>query len=165
MSTDEFFLALLVGLGATLILDIWATLLKIIARVQPTNWCVVGRWFCYMPSGAFTHANIMQASSKPFECAVGWIAHYLIGAIYGVILVAIVSSEWLAMPTLVPALLFGLATMFFPLFVMQPSFGFGIASSKVPEPLVPRLKTLMGHTVFGVGMFLSALAIKLIGAA
>jgi hypothetical protein len=40
---------------------------------------------------------------------------------------------------------------------MQPSFGLGVAASKTPNPNRARLKSLMTHTVFGVGLYIWAL--------
>ena len=160
LEAEVVFAAPLVGVGATALLDLWALILKSIAGVPPTNWCVVGRWFCHMPSGRFVHSPISSAAHKEHECAVGWLAHYIIGGIYGFVLVLVAKAGWLAAPTLLPALLFGLVTMVFPFFVMQPCFGLGWASSRTPKPAVARLKTLMSHSVFGVGMYLSALALS-----
>jgi hypothetical protein len=47
-----------------------------------------------------------------------------------------------------------------PWLVMQPSFGLGIAASKAPNPTQARLKSLMTHTVFGVGLYLCALGVS-----
>jgi hypothetical protein len=67
-------------------------------------------------------------------------------------------SAWLARPTLLPALLYGLATVAFPFFVMQPALGLGMASSRAPHPTHARLKSLATHLVFGVGLYICALA-------
>ena len=48
--------------------------------------------------------------------------------------------------------------MVFPFFIMQPAFGLGVASSKTPNPTGARLKSLMRHIVFGVGLYVCALA-------
>jgi hypothetical protein len=45
--------------------------------------------------------------------------------------------------------------------VLQPGMGLGIAGSKTPRPNVVRLRALLTHTVFGVGLYLSALASSL----
>ena len=47
-----------------------------------------------------------------------------------------------------------------PWLVMQPSFGFGIAASRAPNPTGARLKSLMTHTVFGIGLYLWALLLR-----
>jgi len=165
VTSEGLYQSLIVGLGATAVFDLWALALKFLAGLAPSNWCLVGRWFCHMPSGRFVHTAIAAAPQRTFECAVGWIAHYAIGGSYGLALVLLVTDRWLAQPAILPALLFGLATMIFPLFVMQPCFGLGIASSKAPSPARARLKTLMAHSVFGIGLYLSALALRYIPAA
>ena len=43
-----------------------------------------------------------------------------------------------------------------PYLIMQPAFGLGIAASRTPQPLHARLRSLMAHTAFGVGLYLSA---------
>ena len=162
MSTETtyFFGAIAVGVGATLFMDLWALLLKRTCRVPSPNYCLVGRWVSHMPEGTFKHASIAAAPQKRSECAVGWIAHYVVGAVYALMLVALVSGSWLARPTLLPALLFGVATVLVPFLVMQPSFGFGIAASRTPNPTQARLRSLMAHTAFGVGLYVCALGLS-----
>ena len=104
--------------------------------------------------------SITAAYQKPFECTVGWIAHYTIGVVLAVSFVVLVSGEWLARPTLLPALLYGIGTVVFPFFLMQPSLGLGIAASRTPNPTQARLKSLATHTVFGVGLYLCALGVS-----
>ena len=87
----------------------------------------------------------------------GWTTHYLIGTSFALLFVLLAADSWLARPTLLPALLFGIATVVVPFFTMQPSFGLGIAASKTPHPNKARLKSLMTHTVFGVGLYVSAI--------
>ena len=157
MMTTSCIWAAAVGLGATFLMDIWALLVNRAFNIVPANYCLVGRWFCHMPLGVFTHASIANASKRPLECAVGWIAHYVIGAVYAVLFVAIVSADWLIRPTLVPAVLFGVVTVVVPFLIMQPSLGMGIAAAKAPSPTEARLKSLMAHTAFGVGLYVSAL--------
>lgn len=145
------------GVGATLTMDIWAMFLRRAFNVPSANYCLVGRWFCHMPGGTFIHQSIARAEGKAGECTVGWAAHYLIGAVYGIALVMLVPGNWLNQPTLLPALALGLATLAFPFFVMQPSFGLGFASARAPNPVQARLKSLMAHAVFGMGLYLAAL--------
>jgi hypothetical protein len=40
-----------------------------------------------------------------------------------------------------------------PYFIMMPGMGMGIAGSRTPQPKVTRLKSVMGHSVFGLGMY------------
>lgn len=150
------FTAVLVGAGATLLLDLWSLFLLWAFKVPFPNFCLLGRWLRHMPEGKFAHASIASASQKRSECAVGWIAHYAIGAVFALALMALAPDGWLMRPTLFPALLFGLGTVLFPLLVMQPAYGLGVAASKAPNPTAARLKSLMSHGVFGLALYLSA---------
>jgi hypothetical protein len=143
----------LVGIGATLTMDLWAFFLKRAFSIPSLNYCLLGRWFLHMPDGTIVHKSIAAAPQKQYECTLGWIAHYTIGVMLTFVFVFIVSGDWLAQPTVLPALLYGIGTVVFPFFIMQPSFGLGIAASKTPNPNKARLKSLMTHTVFGVGLY------------
>jgi hypothetical protein len=50
----------------------------------------------------------------------------------------------------------------FPLFVMQPALGLGVAASKAPKPTRARLKSLTTHTVFGLGLYMSAIGMAFV---
>ena len=113
-----------------------------------------------MTGGTFRHASITAAPQKSFECTVGWIAHYTIGVVLALVFVVLTSGDWLARPTLLPALLYGIGTVLFPFFIMQPSFGLGIAASRTPKPTQARLKSFVTHIVFGIGMYVCALGVS-----
>src|SRR5918992_331407 len=126
--------AIAIGIGATLVMDLWNLFLKRTFSIPSLNYCLLGRWVRHMPEGTLRHASITAAPQKPLECTVGWIAHYTIGVVFALAFVAFASVEWLARPTVLPALLYGIGTVVFPFFIMQPSLGFGIASSRAPNP-------------------------------
>jgi hypothetical protein len=110
-----------------------------------------------MPRGTFAHRSIAAAEPVRGECPMGWAAHYGIGTGFALLFVLLVSPRWLERPTLLPALAFGAVTVLVPWLVMQPALGLGIASSKTPNPVGARLKSLGTHVVFGLGLYLSAL--------
>ena len=152
--------AILIGLGATLLIDLWALFLKRAFSIRSLDYCLLGRWVLYVPHGKIVHAQIAATAPKPHECTVGWTTHYLIGTAFALLFVLLASDSWLARPTLLPALAFGIATVVVPFFTMQPSFGLGIAASKTPHPNKARLKSLTTHTVFGVGLYVSAILLS-----
>ena len=152
--------AIAIGIGATLVMDLWNQFLKRTFSIPSLNYCLLGRWLRHMPGGTLRHANITAAPQKPFECTVGWIAHYTIGVVFAIVFVVLASGDWLARPTLLLALLYGIGTVVFPFFILQPSLGLGIAASRTPKPMQARLKSLMTHTVFGVGLYLCALGVS-----
>ena len=164
MSTEAtYFLgAVVVGLGATLFMDVLALFLKRVFSIPSADYCLVGRWLRHMPEGKFTHASIAAAPPKRSECTVGWIAHYVIGTVYALVLVAFVSGSWLARPTLLPAMLFGIGSVLVPYLIMQPSFGLGIAASRTPNPTQARLRSLVAHTAFGVGLYVCAVGVSFV---
>ena len=152
--------AILVGIGATVVIDLWNLFLKRAFSIPSLNYCLLGRWLGHMTEGTFRHTSIGAAAQKPFECTTGWIAHYTIGVVFAVVFVVLVSSDWLARPTLGPALLYGIGTVLFPLFIMQPSFGLGVAASRTPNPSQARLKSLGTHAAFGLGLYASAIGVR-----
>lgn len=151
---------ILIGLGATLTFDLWAQFLKYVFKITPSNLCLVGRWLRYMPEGTFKHSNIASSPRKSAECAVGWIAHYMIGITFALAFVALVGDGWLEHPTLMPAIVFGVVTVLAPFFIMQPSFGLGFAAAKMSNPGQARLRSLMNHIAFGLGLYLFALLVN-----
>jgi hypothetical protein len=152
----DFVEAVLVGLGATLLIDLWALFLRRAYNIPSLSYCLLGRWVLYMPDGKIMHENITATPRKQHECTVGWITHYLIGTALALVFVVLASVSWLEHPTLLPALAFGVATVLVPFLTLQPAFGLGVAASKTPNPSKARLKSLMTHTVFGTGLYLWA---------
>ena len=146
----------LIGLGATLLIDLWAQFLKRAFGVRSLDYCMLGRWLLHMPTGKIVHKSIAAAAPKPRECTLGWLAHYSIGAGFAVAFALMAPSGWMERPTLLPALIFGIATVAVPFFTMQPAFGLGIAASRTPSPNSARLKSLTTHAVFGLGLYCCA---------
>jgi hypothetical protein len=139
---------------------VWALFLRRAFGIQSLDYCLLGRWLLHMPGGTFAHRSIAAAEPRRHECAAGWAAHYGIGTGFALLFVLLVSAEWLERPTPLPALIFGVVTVLVPWLVLQPALGLGLASSKTPNPGGARLKSLMTHTVFGLGLYLAALLLS-----
>ena len=152
----------LIGIGATLVMDLWALLRQQLFGIAPTNWSMVGRWIGHMKKGRFSHISIANAGSVRGEKAIGWAAHYVIGIGYAVLLFLIFGEAWLFEPTLGPAVVLGIATVVAPFFILQPGMGAGVAASKTPNPNAVRLHSVLNHAVFGVGLYLSALIVRFV---
>lgn len=106
------------------------------------------------------HVRIADASPVNGELIIGWTVHYLIGILFAALLLFIWGLDWAYQPRLTPALIVGIATVAAPFLIMQPAMGAGIAAAKTPRPWLARFRSLMAHGVFGLGMYLSALAIS-----
>lgn len=155
MSPDLLLRAALIGIGATLVMDLWALLLKRLFGVPSLDYALVGRWLGHLPQGRLTHLGIARSAPIGGERAIGWLAHYGIGILFALLLLAIWGPGWAARPTLLPALIVGIATVAAPFLILQPGMGAGIAASKTPKPGVARLRSLMAHASFGVGLYLA----------
>lgn len=152
------FQTILVGVLATAVMDAWLWLLQRLG-VPTAGFAMVGRWVGHMARGRLMHAAIARAAPVRFELALGWLTHYLIGIAYAVLLVALCGADWLAQPSWPAALVFGLATVAAPWFVMQPAMGAGVLALKTPTPLKNALRNLANHAVFGTGLYFAATAI------
>lgn len=155
----------IVGIGATVIMDIWAIIQKRLFGIIPLDYRLVGRWIGHFRKGRFFHDGIGKAEVVPGEISLGWAAHYLTGIVFAAALIGLWGAEWLRHPTLLPALVIGIGSVVVPFFVMQPGFGVGIAASRTPKPWVARFRSLVAHTSFAVGLYLSALVFSEITAA
>jgi hypothetical protein len=153
---DTFIQAALIGTGATAVMDLWAILRRRLLGIPNTSYGLVGRWIGWMARGRFRHERIATTPAVRGEKAIGWIAHYAIGIAFAALLLAIVGVEWTREPTLLPALLVGIATVAAPLLVMQPGMGAGVAARRTPRPNAARLQSLVTHAIFGLGLFVSA---------
>jgi len=151
----EIVKVILIGIGATAVMDVWLMLLKRLG-VPTLNFAYIGRWAGHLAHGTFAHPAIAKSPPVPGELALGWLTHYAIGIAFAALLVAVQGMQWTGSPTLLPALAVGMATAAAPLFVMQPAMGAGIASSKTPTPLKNCLRSVANHTVFGLGLYLAA---------
>ena len=105
-----------------------------------------------------------RAAAEPVrgERVIGWAAHYLVGVTFAGVLLAICGLAWARQPTLVPALVLGIATVAAPFLLMQPGMGAGIAARRTPRPNAARLQSFATHTVFGLGLYAAGLVLKLL---
>lgn len=147
--------SVVIGAGATLCMDFWLLFLRRAFAIQSLDYCLLGRWILYMPSGRFLHDDIRAAPARARECLAGWVAHYAIGISCAGLFLSL-SPGWLERPALLSALAFGGVTTLFPLFVMQPAIGLGVASSKTAAPTRARLKSFATHLVYGAGLYIVA---------
>ncbi|WEK32587.1 MAG: DUF2938 domain-containing protein [Candidatus Pseudomonas phytovorans] len=159
--TAMFSAALPIGIGATVVMDLWGLLLRRLGVAAP-NFAMVGRWAGHLLQGRVRHQAIARAEPMRHELALGWGIHYAIGVLFAMLLVTVVGEGWLLAPTLLPAVVVGVSTVVAPLCFMQPAMGAGFFASRTPTPARNCLKSLATHFVFGVGLFMSASLLALI---
>ena len=154
MTSIDILMIILIGCGATLVMDAWLLLLKQFG-VQTLYFAFIGRWFGHLFRGRFMHPSISKTLPIRNELLLGWLVHYVVGIAFAGVLVGFVGMAWVRNPTCAPAVLVGVATVVAPFFIMQPAMGSGIAGSKSPAPMKGRLRSVTNHAVFGVGLYLS----------
>jgi hypothetical protein len=145
-----------IGIGATAVMDLWAMLAQRLFSMPQSNWALVGRWVGHFPRGQFVHNSVAKAAPIQHELLLGWVTHYVTGIAYAALLVAITGKAWLLAPTLVPAVMLGLSMLAAPFLLMQPGMGYGIAAAKTPNPNAARVRSVLNHLAFGIGLYLTA---------
>ncbi|MCG2577941.1 DUF2938 domain-containing protein [Dechloromonas sp. XY25] len=158
-ATQELLRIVLIGCGATLIMDLWLMFLKRIG-VQTLNFAFIGRWVGHLFRGRIAHASIGKASPIAHEALLGWLTHYAVGIAFAFLLTGVAGVAWMQAPSPGIALLTGIGTVGFPLLVMQPAMGLGVAAAKTPTPFRNCIRSLLNHSVFGYGLFISACVIE-----
>lgn len=159
MTLTAVLLTTLLGIGATVVMDLWALLLK--SAGQPTlNLSMIGRWTGHMLHGQFIHRpTVAQSPPVRNENALGWFAHYAIGIIFAFIFIFLTGEFWFLFPSFWPAYAWGVITVAAPYFIMQPAMGAGIAASRTPNPAKARLMSFLSHSAYGAGLYLTGLAL------
>jgi len=149
-----------IGIGATVLMDVWAVVLWKVFRQGRPNWAPVGRWFWHLKDGTVFHDDIGKAEPYSGELALGWIGHYAVGILYGVILALVMGAGWFAAPTFLPAWILGIVTVGAGWFLLQPGLGIGVAASKLPNANTVRALNLVAHTIFALGLYGTALLLR-----
>ncbi len=158
--TDYALYSLLIGAGATAVMDAWGIARQRLLGIPAADYGLVGRWLAHVTRGRFRHERITAAAAVPGERVIGWTAHYAIGIAFAAVLLAIWGMEWARHPSVGPALIVGIGSVAAPFLVMQPGMGAGIAASRTPRPNAARLQSLVTHAIFGLGLYAAGLVLN-----
>lgn len=152
--------SLVIGIGATALFDLWGLALHLAFGLPAPSWRMGGRWFAHIARGQIWHDDISTSPETAGEVQIGWVGHYAVGIVYAAALLAIWGLDWAKAPKLAPALIVGVVTISAGWFLMSPGMGGGIAASRAANPWKARALGLGAHGIFGLGLYLSALATK-----
>tara|TARA_R110000850_G_scaffold277143_1_gene423545 strand:- start:36552 stop:37031 length:480 start_codon:yes stop_codon:yes gene_type:complete len=155
MNTSTLLAISFVGMGATVIMDLWSLLLRSLG-MRTLDYAMLGRWCGHWAKGVWFHSSIQNAAAVRGEKLFGWVLHYLAGIALAAAFVYLVGPQWFRNPTLLPSLFWGAATVLLPWLVLQSALGAGLAAAGTPRPWHSRAISLATHIVFGFGLFLSA---------
>ncbi len=121
--------ALVMGVGATVLVDLWAIARRRAFNIPLPDYGLVGRWFAHLARGRFRHESIAASAAVHGERVIGWIAHYVIGVLFAALLLAVWGLAWVRHPMIGPALLVGIGTVLAPFLMMQPGMGAIVSAS------------------------------------
>lgn len=150
---EESIRTLVMGIFATIAIDVWATFANRVLKLPRTSWAMVGRWIGHLPTGKFAHDPISASPPIRNELLIGWVFHYAIGVVYAALYVAYVVAVLEGIPTLASAWIFGLITIVSPWFIMQPALGLGFMAARAPHPNRVRLQNFIIHSIFGGALY------------
>jgi len=154
-----YFDGLLSGIIATFIFDLFQISLSYAYNHKKKKWDLVGRYFWGLRKGAYFRFDILNESSVKYELVIGYIVHYTIGSIFGLIYV-IINIILFNEPSFLLALILGFTTVLGSWCIMMPyayNIGFfAIREKKQKELLV---QNLIAHFIFGVGLYIGYLLV------
>ena len=153
--------ALVMGVGATLLMNLWAIARRRAFNIPQPDYGLVGRWFAHLARGRFRHESIAVSAAVHGEQLIGWVAHYVVGVLFAALLLSVWGLAWVRQPTIGPALIVGIGTVVAPFLLMQPGMGAGVAASRMPRPAAARVQSLITHTIFGLGLYASGWVARL----
>lgn len=156
---ELLWIGVLMGIGGTLAMDVWAVVLNRVAGLPTPNWGNVGRWAAHVPRGTVFHGSIARSAPVSGEVGIGWAFHYAVGIVYGVAFVIIAGPDWLADPSFLPIWIFSLLTIAAGWFLLHPGMGLGWALSRTETPWKGRFLGLLAHSAFALGMWTVALVL------
>ncbi len=104
--------------------------------------------------GHFVHDYILESSPVKNEARVGAIFHYFTGGGAALLYPAyfLVFKAPLPEDHLIPGLVFGLATVILPWFILYPVFGYGFFGVRAPVKSRPLMAPTIEHMIYGLGI-------------
>lgn len=148
-----------IGIGATVIVDIFTFIVSLFTE-KSHGIQFIGRWIAYLFKGRVYHNTIIETPPFQNEIIIGWVTQYIIGVLFAFVLILLYSKKWLFNPQFIPALIIGCGTLAFPIFVLQPVLGFGVAFSNITNSERLLIKIISIHIVYGTGLYLTAFILK-----
>ena len=150
---------IILGVIATFIMDVITWIKYYLFKTSSFDYALLGRWFLSLNNLQFFYNNITQATSQKYERATGWLLHYVIGVILCFIYIQI-NSTTTHLDSFISSIVFGFATTFIPLTIMQPILGFVFFANKTPAQWKNIKNSVIAHLNFGVGLFIAQLIMK-----
>ena len=158
--TTTIWQLVLIGVLATLSMDLLsgaATRLGLIAPLPPN---LVGRWFASVARLKPWHMDIARSAAVRHELILALPVHYAIGIILATMFVGVTGlMGWTRTGSL--ALPFALSTSILPWLLMFPAMGYGVFGAHGPEGTRLFTSSIASHAFFGVGLWIALKIVRL----
>jgi hypothetical protein len=142
------------GIIATALFDIFQISLSYAYNINKSKWNLMGRYFYGLMDKKYFIENIESEGTVINEVQIGYIAHYIIGSIFGIFYVTL-NIIFFDNPSIALALLIGLITVFGGWCIIMPfAFNIGFFASKKDEQKQIMVQNLIAHFIFGIGLFI-----------
>ncbi|MBW4331795.1 DUF2938 domain-containing protein [Stakelama sp. CBK3Z-3] len=152
--------SLVVGVGATAILDGFAKLSEYAFGITATNWAKVGQLLRRWSAGRFGAIVGDVPAPSPADGVVGWIFHYLVGILYAAALPIFWGMGFVHDPTPGPVVLIGFgASTLAGTMILMPAMGAGFAGSRLPNRAARLGYLVVAHALFATAQYALACAI------
>ncbi len=149
---------LFIGIGSTVILDLWVTLVEKVLAIAPTNWGSVGRWITGIPQGKWTLDSADTRPITKMEKVLGWGFHYVIGIAYAALLILLFGTGFMRTPTILPVVIVGLVlSTLAGLAILMPALGAGFMGKRVPNWSAMFIYLIVAHGIFASGQYCLAI--------
>ena len=145
---------LISGLIATLMFDLFNQSLNFAYSVDKPQWNLLGRYFLGYKEGKYIRNSLADDEEVKNELLWGYIIHYGIGLIYGLVYV-ILNNIFFNYPSIFVAYLFGFMTVLGAWCYLMPfAYNLGFFASKSNQRFNILTQNLIVHFVFGTGLFI-----------
>lgn len=151
---NMLYFCLVVGIGSTIILDLWVTLVEKMLGIPQTNWGIVGRWIFGIPKGNWVLDASIDKAPNAQEKTLGWLFHYVVGIGYAVLIILLFGASFIDEPSIMPIIVVGLVlSTLAGLAILMPALGAGFMGRLVPNWFAMFIYLVVTHAVFAEGQY------------
>ena len=149
-----FINGILIGIVATLLFDLYQNSLFYAYNINKPKWYLIGRYFYGYKNKKYLTDDLENDTVIKNELIIGYIAHYIIGSIFGVIC-CILTTFFFIEEKLIVCIVLGFVTVLGNwCFLMPFAFNIGFFASKKDESLQIMVQNLLADFIFGIGLFI-----------
>ena len=142
------------GIIATIIFDLFNISLNFAYNIDKPKWNFVGRYFLGYKEGKYIRNTLKNDDAVENELIWGYCIHYLVGIIFGLFYV-LINLLFFNYPSLFIAYLVGFITVLGAwCFLMPFAYNLGFFASKTDTQFKIMIQNLIGHFIFGTGLFI-----------